>query len=123
MQSAAFLAFHCLAHNQIADIHHIAQFTDFSGSDTTFEQAFSLFVDNVQSVPGTFQAKVAADNTYIRTHNLVHFFHTLRDEHHFFRRTGSFIVPFGNIFIIRILIDHLQTVLGGSVGIYDCFYQ
>ena len=71
MQSAAFLAFHCLAHNQIADIHHIAQFTDFSGSDTTFEQAFSLFVDNVQSVPGTFQAKVAADNTYIRTYVLI----------------------------------------------------
>ena len=85
MQSAAFLAFHCLAHNQIADIHHIAQFTDFSGSDTTFEQAFSLFVDNVQSVPGTFQAKVAADNTYLRTLNLIHFLHALCDEYHFFR--------------------------------------
>ena len=43
--------------------------------------------------------------------------------HHFFRRAGSFVIPFGNIFIIRILINRLQTVLGGSVGIYHCFYH
>ena len=107
MQSATLLTLHCLTHNQITHIHHITQFADFSGRYATFEQAFSLFVDNIESVPGTFQTEVAADNTYIRTHNLVHFLHTLRNEHHFFRRTGSFVIPFGNIFIIRILIDHL----------------
>ena len=123
MQSAAFFAFHRLTHNQIAHIHHITQFANLSGRYTAFEQAFSLFVDNIESVPSTFQTEVTADDAYVCTHNLIHFLHTLRNEHHFFRRAGSFVIPFGNIFIIRILINRLQTVLGGSVGIYHCFYQ
>ena len=65
MQSAAFFAFHCLTHNQISYVDHITQFANLSGGYAAFEQAFSFFVNDIQSVPGTFQAKVAADNTYI----------------------------------------------------------
>ena len=123
MQSAAFLALHCLAHNQITDIHHITQFTDFSGSDAAFEQALSLLVDNIQPIPGTFQAEVAADNTHVSTHNLIDFLHALRDEYHFFRRTGSLIVPFGNVFVVGIPVYDLQAMFGGCVGINNGFYQ
>ena len=85
MQSAAFFAFHCLTHNQISYVDHITQFANLSGGYAAFEQAFSFFVNDIQSVPGTFQTKVAADTTYLSTHNLVDFLHALRDQYHLFR--------------------------------------
>ena len=52
MQSAAFFAFHRLTHNQISYVDHITQFANLSGGYAAFEQAFSFFVNDIQSVPG-----------------------------------------------------------------------
>ena len=107
VETTALLALNSHTGDEVTHIDHVAELAEILAYLHTLEEILGLFVKKVEAIPGTFQTEVAADNTYIRTHNLVHFLHTLRNEHHFFRRTGSFVIPFGNIFIIRILIDHL----------------
>ena len=62
MQPATFLTFHCLTGDQVTDVDHVTQFTQFFGGLATFEEAFRLFVQDVQAVPGAGQAGVAANN-------------------------------------------------------------
>ena len=62
MQSAAFLALHCLAGDQVTDVDHVTQFAQLFGGLATFEEAFCLFVQDVQAVPGASQTRIAADD-------------------------------------------------------------
>ena len=97
MQPATFLTFHCLTGDQVTDVDHVTQFTQFFGGLATFEEAFRLFVQDVQAVPGAGQAGITADDADIRFHDLVHFFHALGDQYAFFGGNRTFIVPFGDV--------------------------
>ena len=123
MQASAFLAFHGLSGNQVTDVNHVAKLTKFTGCLTTLEEAFGFFIQDVQSVPGTDEADIATDNTYVCFHNLVHFLHALGDKYQFFRIHGTFGIPFRDVFVTFIAVHHAQGVLGCSVGIYHGFNQ
>lgn len=56
VKAAAFLAFHCLAGDQVTDVDHVTQFAQFFGCLAALEEAFRLFVQDVQAVPGAGQA-------------------------------------------------------------------
>ena len=121
MQSSTFLAFHCLAHNQITDINHVSQFANFTRRFRTLEQTFRLFIKNIKPVPSTFQTEIRANDAYISAHDFADFFCTLRNQDHFFQRACAFIVPFRNVFLESIVIDDAQTVLCSSICINDSF--
>ena len=65
VQSATFLALHGLAGNQVSYVNHVAQFAKLAGGLAALEQFFRLLVKNIQAVPCTGQAGVAADDAYI----------------------------------------------------------
>ena len=85
MQSTAFLAFHSLTHDEITHIDHVTQFADLFGGYATLEQAFRLFIKDVQTIPCAFEPEVAADDTHVGTHYLVYLFHALGNQYHLFR--------------------------------------
>lgn len=67
VQSAAFLALHGLAGNQVSYVNHVAQFAKLAGGLAALEQFFRLLVKNIQAVPCAGQAGVAADDAYTTT--------------------------------------------------------
>ena len=116
VQSAAFLAFHGLLCYQVSYVYHVAQFAQLSGSLAPLEECFCLLV----SMSSRFQARV--NRVLLRTmlrmlHNLVHFLHALCDEDTFFGGNGTFVVPFGNVFVEVITFQYAQRVFGCRVGI------
>lgn len=123
VQSAAFLALHGLAGNQVSYVNHVAQFAKLAGGLAALEQFFRLLVKNIQAVPCAGQAGVAADDAYIGFHNLVHFLHALRNEHTLFVGDGALVVPFGDVFVEIITFQYAQRMLGGCIGINYRFNQ
>ena len=65
------------------------------------------------------QTQVAADDANIGTHYLVHFLDVLRDEHLLFVRHGAFVVPFRHAVVELVMVDDLQRMAGGCIGIDD----
>ena len=65
------------------------------------------------------QTQVAAYNTDVVGHNLVHLADTLRDEHFLLVGHRAFVVPFRHLVVPVVQIHMLQRILGGSVGIDD----
>ena len=65
------------------------------------------------------QTQVAAYDTHVVGHNLVHLANTLRDEHLLLIGHRAFVVPFWHLVVPVVQIHMLQRILGGSVGIDD----
>ena len=55
VQSATFLALHRLAGDEVTDVDHVTQLAQLFGRLATLEEAFRLFVQDVQAVPGAGQ--------------------------------------------------------------------
>ena len=123
MQASTLFTFHSLFCDEITHIDHVAQFAQLAGSLATLEQPFGFFIEDVQSVPCTYQPGITADNTNVCFHDLVNFLHTLGNQYTFFIGDGSFVVPFGDIFVKVITFQYTERMFGGSVGIYNRFYQ
>ena len=123
MQASTLFAFHSLFCDEITHIDHVAQFAQLAGSFATLEQPFGFFIEDVQSVPCTYQPGITADNANVCFHDLVNFLHTLGNQYTFFIGDGSFVVPFGDIFVKVITFQYTERMFGGSVGIDNRFYQ
>lgn len=123
MQSAAFLALHCLAGDQVTDVDHVTQFAQLFGGLATFEEAFRLFVQDVQAVPGASQTRIAADDADVCLHDLVYLLHALGDQHAFFGGDRTFVVPFGDVGVEVVAFEDTQDMFGCRIRIYDCFDQ
>ena len=67
------------------------------------------------------QTQVAAHDAHVGAHDLVHLLDVLGDEHFLFVRHGALVVPFRHAVVEVVLVDDLQRVTGGSVGIDDSF--
>ena len=123
VEAAAFLAFHGLAHYQIGYVDDVAQLAEFARGLAYLEELFGLFVEDVEAVPGAFQAQVGAHDAYVVAHYLVHLFNGLRDEHHLFGVDCAFVVPFGNVVAQIVAGDDGCGMARGRVGVDDGFYQ
>ena len=121
VQAATLLAFEGLAGDEVADVDHVAEFADVLCRLDALEQVFGLFVEQVQTFPGSVQAQVAAHNADVGGHDLSDFFHVLCDEHLLFVRHCSFVVPFGHCVVELVLVDDAERVTGGCVGIDNGF--
>ena len=117
VQSAAFLALQRLPRDEVTNVNHVPQFADVLRGLHTLEEVFRLFVEQVEAFPGTMKPKVAADDSHVGGHDLVHFLHVLRDEHLLFIRHRSLVVPFRDTFVEVVRIDDFQRVTGSGVGI------
>lgn len=106
VQAAAFLALHGLLRDEVAHVDHVAQFAQLAGGLAALEEAFGLLVEDVQAVPGAGEAHVAAHDAHVRLHNLVHLLHALRDEHAFLVADGALVVPFGDVFVEVVALQH-----------------
>ena len=112
MKPSALFSFHGLTGNQVTYVNHVTELTNLSGSFYTFEQTFCFFVQNVQTVPGTYHTQVAPNDTYLGFHDLVHLFHTLGNQDTFFIADGTFCIPFRNIFIEIVTVEYAEGMFG-----------
>ena len=69
------------------------------------------------------QTKVGTDYTHVVRHNLSHLAHILSDKNLFFVRHCTFVIPFRNFVVERIVIDNLKRMFSGCIGIDDSLYE
>jgi len=119
VEAAALFAFEGPAGDEIADINHVAQLADVAAGLDTLEEALGLFVEHVETVPGTVQAQVAAYDAYVVGHDLVDLADGLGDEYFLLVGHRTLVVPFGDAVVPVVEVDVLQGVLGSGVGIDD----
>jgi hypothetical protein len=117
VQPAALFALDGLAGDEIADVDHVAEFADVLGGFDPLEEFFGLFVEQVETCPGTFEAEVAAYNAYVVRHDLTYFFLVLRNEHFFFVGHGAVVVPFRDGVVESVGVDMADGVGCCFVGI------
>ena len=97
VEAAALLALQGPTGNEVAYIDHVAELADVLRGLDTLEKALGLFVEHVETVPGTVQTQIAAHDTYIVRHDLVHLLHTLGDEYLLLVGHRALIVPTGHL--------------------------
>ncbi len=123
VQSAALFALQGPTGDEIAHINHVAQLTDVARGLHALKEAFGLFIQHIQTVPGTVQAQIAAYDADIVGHDLVDLAHRLRDKHLLLVGHGTLVVPFGHMVVPVVQVDMLQRVLGSCIGIDHRFDQ
>ena len=118
MQATGFFAVFGLTGDQVSDVDDVAQLTDAADHLAGLEEFLGLLIQDVQTVPGAVKTQIAAHDAHIGAHDLAHFLLALADEHHLLGMGGTGIVPSGDILAPRVLVDVLNGMLGGSVGIH-----
>ena len=117
VQAATFLALHGLFRDEVTHIDHVAQFAQLARGFAALEETFGLLVEDVQAVPSAGETHVTAHDAHIRLHNLVHLLHALCDKYTLFVTDGALVVPFGDVFVEVVTLQHTQGMLGSRVGI------
>ena len=110
MQTSAFFAFYSPASNEISHIYHVSQFADISAGINTFEEGFCLFIQGIETHPGTLQTKVGTNNTDIVGHDSTYLMNTLGNEYFLLIRKSALIIPFGNKGIELIFVDMFKRM-------------
>ena len=117
VQTTTLLALQRPTSDEITHVDHVAQFADVATGLDAFEQAFRLLVKHIQTVPGSMQAQVGANDAHIVRHNLVDLLDRLGDEHLLFVGHRTLIVPFRHALVIVVLVNMLQGVASSCLGI------
>ena len=117
VKTTALLALDSHTGDEVTYIDHVAELAEILAHLDTLEEILGLFVKKVEAVPGTLQAKVAANNAYVVTHAFAHFLDALGNQYLLLVGHGTLVVPCRNLLIEIIFIYMLQTVLGSSLGI------
>ena len=81
VQASTLLTLEGPARNQITHVDHVAELANVLRGFDALEEALCLLIEHVETVPGTVQAQVRADDAHIVRHNLIDFLHALGDEH------------------------------------------
>ena len=123
VQSAAFLPLYGLPGYQVADVDHVAQFADVLRRLHPFEEVFRLLIQQVQPVPRTLQAQIAAHDADVVAHDFADFLDALRDQDVLFIGHRSLVVPFGNVRVVVVAVYHPEGMFGCRLGVDDGFYQ
>ena len=118
MQTTTLLALYCLTCDEVAHVYHVSKFTDILARLHPLEERLCLFIEQVETVPCTFQSEVTSHDAHIVAHYLSHFLHALRDEHFLLIGQGALVVPLRHMHIEVIFINVCQTVLCSRIGIY-----
>ena len=117
MQATALLALQCPTGDEIAHINHVTQLTDVTTGLDTLEEALGLFIEHIQTVPGTVQTQVRAHNTHVVGHNLVDFLNRLGNKHFLLVGHRTLIVPFRYPLVEVVLVNMFQGVTSSSLRI------
>ena len=117
VKTTALLALYCHAGDKIAHVDHIAELAEILAYLDTLEEILGLFVEKVETVPGTLQTEVAANDAYIVAHAFAYFLDALGNQNLLFVGHGTLVVPCRNLLVEIIFIYMLQTVLGSCLGI------
>ena len=117
VKASRLFAFEGLAHHKICYVDDVAKFAELACWLGATEEVFGLFVEDVETIPGTLEAKVASYDANIITHDEVDFSLALCDEHHLVGMLSAFVVPVGHIVAEVVAIDQRFGMSLGSVGI------
>ena len=118
VKTTALLALNSHTGDEITHVNHVAELAEFLAYLYTLEEILGLFVEKVETVPGTLQTEIAAHDTYIVAHAFATLFHALCNKHLVFVGQSTFIIPCWNPLVEILFIYMFQTVPGGSLGIY-----
>ena len=121
VKTTALLALNSHTGDEITYIDHVAELAEFLAYLYTLEEILGLFIKQVEAVPGTLQAKVAAHDAHVVAHAFAHLLDALGNQYLLLVGQGTLVVPCRNLLIEIIFIYMLQTVLGSSLGINHSF--
>ena len=119
MKTATFLALDGHTGDEITYIDHVAQLAEILAYLHTLEEVFCLFIQQVETIPGTLQAQVTSHDSHIVAHAFAHFLDALGDEHLLFIGHGTLIIPCRHLVVEVVFIHMLNTVLGCCICIND----
>ena len=117
MKTTALLALNSHTGDEITYIDHVAELAEILAYLHTLEEILGLFVKQVEAVPGTLQAEVATNDTYIVAHAFAYLLDALGNQNLLLVGHGTLVVPCRNLLIEVVFIYMFQTVLGSSLGI------
>ena len=70
VKTTALLALDSHTGDEIAHVDHVAELAELLAYLYTLEEILGLFVEKVETVPGTLQTEIAAHDAYIVAHAL-----------------------------------------------------
>ena len=117
VETTALLALDSHASDEITYVDHVAKLAKLLAHLDTLEEILGLFVKKVETVPGTLQTEVAANDAHIVAHAFAHPLNALGNQYLLLVGQGTLVVPGRNLLVEIIFIYMLQTVLGSSLGI------
>ena len=123
MQAPRFLAFESLPHHEICDVDYVAELAQLTCRLGTAEEVFGLAIEDIKTIPRTFQTQITAYDTDIRAHDGIYLAFALSDKHHFVRMFGAFIVPVGHIVAQIIATDKAFGMTFGRISVYHSLYK
>ena len=110
MEATALLTFYRPAGDEVADVDDVTQLADVLACLDTLEEGFRLLIDEVETVPGTLQAKVGTDDAHVVCHDLVDFLDALCDEHTLLVGHRPLVIPLRNVGVKGIFIDMFERM-------------
>ena len=81
VETTALFALYRHAGDEITHVDHVAKLAELLAYLDTLEEVLGLLVQQVESVPGTFQSEVAAHDAHVVAHAFAHFLDALCDEY------------------------------------------
>ena len=117
VKTTALLALDSHTGDEVTYIDHVAELAELLAHLDTLEEILGLFVKKVETVPGTLQTEVAANDAHIVAHAFAHLLDALGNQYLLLVGQGTLVVPGRNLLVEIVFIHMLQTVLGSSLGI------
>ena len=117
VQTSRLLTLLGLAHDEITHIDDVSQLANASAHGALLEEFLGLLIEDVEAVPCTVKAKVAAHDAHISAHYLAHLLLALTDEHHLLGMLRALVVPLGDVGTVVIMIATSLCVFSSCLGI------
>ena len=120
VKTTALLALDSHAGDEVTYIDHVAKLAELLAYLHTLEEVLGLLIEQVEAIPCSLQAEVAAHDAYIVAHAFAHFLHALGNQYLLLIGQGALVIPCWYLVVEVVLVYMLQAVLGCCVGINHC---
>ena len=97
VKTTALLTLDSHTGNEITYIDHVAELAEFLAHLDTLEEILGLFVKKVEAVPGTLQAEVATNDTYVVAHAFAYLLDALGNQYLLLVGQATLVVPGRNL--------------------------
>ena len=120
VQTDRLVALACLLDRKVCNGNHIAQLAELAARLGAVVEPLGLLPDDRESLHGTLQAQVRADDTHIVRHDILQLLAVLQHKYHLLCLGSTLEVPIGNTLLPLHLMERFESVTHGAVGLDHC---